>query len=170
MIQIKVRLLTIADAPLLLKLMASPKWHKFIGYRGVNSIADAENYIKSRMDSNLSVKGFVNYVISDAKSGNEVGTCSVHNREGVDGLDIGYAILEEYEGNGFATAAARLMVSKAFNEHGVDKVSAITTDLNIGSCRVLEKLGFLHKGYLELPEGSEQLKWYQLSITDFIEI
>ncbi len=164
MIQIKTRLLKISDAPLLFQLMTSEKWHKFIGDRGVNTIADAENYIRSKMDSDLSVKGFTNHVILDTKTGNEVGTCSIHNREGVDGLDIGYTILEEYEGKGYATAAASVMVDKVFNEYEVDKVSAITTDENIGSCRVLEKLGFNHQGYLQLPDSNEELRLYELKV------
>jgi RimJ/RimL family protein N-acetyltransferase len=162
MIQIKTRLLEVSDAPLLFQLMTSEKWLKYIGDRGINTLIDTENYIRSKMHSDLSVKGFINHVILDAETGDEVGTCSIHNREGVDGLDIGYAILEKYEGKGYATAAAGSMVNKAFNDYGIDKVSAITTDENVGSCRVLEKLGFKHQGYLKLSGSDEELRLYEL--------
>jgi ribosomal-protein-alanine N-acetyltransferase len=159
---IEIRPVEQEDAQLLFDLMTTDKWMRFIGDRGINTIEDAIEYIENRMHPDLSIKGFVNHVIIEKHSGAKVGTCSLHNRAGVDGLDVGYAILEEHEGKGYAAAGAREMVKLAFNKHKADKVSAITIEENVGSCRVLEKLGFEFREFMFLPNDASELKLYAL--------
>ncbi|MDW3191521.1 MAG: GNAT family N-acetyltransferase [Cytophagales bacterium] len=160
---VELRLVTEGDAPLLFELMTSEKWLTHIGDRGVYSMNDARQYILDKMHPDLSQKGFVNHVIIDPVTNSAVGTCSLHDREGVDGLDIGYAILEAYEGQGYASSGAQKMIELAFHDYDADKVGAITTDENVVSCRVLEKLGFLHNGYIQLPGSEEQLRYYVIT-------
>ncbi|WP_162415611.1 GNAT family N-acetyltransferase [Cyclobacterium roseum] len=160
---IQLRLVTEQDAPLLYDLMTGANWLSHIGDRGIKTVTDAKQYILDKMHPELSVKGFVNHVIIDAETKEEVGTCSLHNREGVEGLDVGYAILESFEGNGYATASAPKVVELAIHTHGAEIVRAITTDSNTGSCRVLEKIGFQHDGYVQLQKGNEQFKLYVLA-------
>lgn len=159
---IELRPVTEQDAPLLFELMTGNTWLTHIGDKGIKTVADARQYILDKMHPDLPVKGFVNHVIIDPETQVEVGTCSLHDREGVEGLDIGYAILEAHEGKGYATAAAQKMIDLAFDDHKVERVSAITTEDNKGSCRVLEKLGFIHDGHVQLPKSKERLKRYVL--------
>lgn len=159
---IELRLVTEQDAQLLFGIMTGKNWLNHIGDRGLKTIEDSKDYILDRMHPDLGVKGFVNHVIIDSQTKEEVGTCSLHDREGVEGIDVGYAILPGYEGSGYATLAAQKMIDLAFSTYNVTKVSAITTDENIGSCRVLEKVGFVHEGYIQLPKSEEQLRLYVL--------
>lgn len=154
------------DAPFLFRLMNTPKWHKMIGDRGIHTVSDALKYMKERMDADLSKKGFVNYVMIQKETNENVGTCSLHNREGVDGLDIGYALLPTYEGYGYASEGAQAMINLAFNKHDLDSVNAITDDVNLGSHKVLEKLGFEMKGYIGLPNEKERIRLYKLTKTN----
>ncbi|WP_421976352.1 GNAT family N-acetyltransferase [Roseivirga seohaensis] len=165
--EIELRLVSENDAQLLYDLMTAKKWLNYIGDRGIKTLEDAKQYILDTMHPDLQLKGFVNHVVIDSETKEEVGTCSLHNREGVEGLDVGYAILEKYEGNGYATTSAKMMVELAFNTHRAEVVRAITRDSNVGSCRVLEKVGFKHEGYVQLPKGEEQLKLYILPKKDW---
>ncbi len=160
--RLKLRLIMPSDAEFLHRLMNNEKWHQMIGDRGVYSAEDALIYMEERMDSDLNKKGFVNYVMIDKSTGEYVGTCSIHDREGVDGIDIGYAILSKFEGKGYATEGAKAMVQLAFDHYLLDRVSAITTTENAGSCRVLEKLGFIHKGFTSLPNSNQEIRLYIL--------
>ena len=60
--------------------------------------------------------------------------------------EIGYGILEEYRGQGFATEAVKLAVGWAFRHPGVNAVEAETDPGNAPSQRVLAKCGFLPNG------------------------
>jgi RimJ/RimL family protein N-acetyltransferase len=55
---------------------------------------------------------------------------------------LGYGIDERYEGLGYSTAAVEAMTSYAIAELGVPLVTALTAVENVGSRRVLEKVGF----------------------------
>ena len=60
--------------------------------------------------------------------------------------EIGYGILEEYQGQGYATEAIGAAVNWALRQSGVTRVEAETEPDNLASQRVLEKCGFLPTG------------------------
>ncbi|MEO9484210.1 MAG: GNAT family N-acetyltransferase [Ekhidna sp.] len=156
------RIIQEEDASFLYQLMNTSKWHQHIGDRKIQSEADAIQYMQDRMHPDLKVKGFVNHVMIEKASGASVGTCSLHNREGVVGMDVGYALLPQFEGNGYAAEGAKAMVNHAFNVYDQSKIHAITNEENTGSCRLLEKLGFVQQGYADLPHLSEHIRLYSL--------
>ena len=61
-------------------------------------------------------------------------------------VEIGYGILPEYEGNGYATEAVSKMTKWAFFQKGILFVEAETIPENKRSQRVLEKVGFVSNG------------------------
>ena len=64
-----------------------------------------------------------------------------------DGIaEIGYGILEEYQGQGFAAEAVNAAVMWALQQSGVTRVEAETEPDNQASQRVLEKCGFIPLG------------------------
>lgn len=62
--------------------------------------------------------------------------------------ELGYFITPDEQGNGYATEAADLCLTHAFDELGLHKVWARTVEDNDASKRVLEKLGFEREGIL----------------------
>jgi RimJ/RimL family protein N-acetyltransferase len=68
--------------------------------------------------------------------------------------EVGYSIVPEYRNQGYATEMARGLIAWAFQEKGIKLVTAACLDNNIGSIKVLEKVG-MHR--LE-PDGN-MLKW-----------
>lgn len=140
------------DAPFLLSLMNSPKWLQYIGDRGVRSIEDAEHYIETRVLPQEEKSGLTNYVVIRRTDDVKMGTCGYYDRQGIDGIEIGYAFLEAYEGKGYATEAAKLVYEAAFAIFGLSGLKAITTKDNLPSQRVLEKLGMKLSGTIDLGE------------------
>ena len=61
-------------------------------------------------------------------------------------VEIGYGILPEYRGCGYATEAVRAAVEWALEQIGVNAVEAETERDNTSSQRVLEKVGFVPTG------------------------
>lgn len=62
--------------------------------------------------------------------------------------ELGYWIEPDEQGKGYATEAAELVLTHAFDQLGLHKVWARTVHDNEGSKRVLEKLGFQQEGVL----------------------
>ncbi|MFB6148757.1 MAG: GNAT family N-acetyltransferase [Halobacteriales archaeon] len=62
--------------------------------------------------------------------------------------ELGYLIIPNKQGNGYATEAADLCLTHAFDEIGLHKVWARVMEGNTASRRVLEKLEFQQEGTL----------------------
>jgi RimJ/RimL family protein N-acetyltransferase len=61
-------------------------------------------------------------------------------------VEIGYGVLEEYQGHGYAAEAVDAVVVWALKQPDVIRVEAETAPDNLASQRVLEKSGFLPSG------------------------
>lgn len=66
--------------------------------------------------------------------------------------ELGYALLPEGRGRGYATRAVRLAADWVFDELGVGRLQARTSLRNTASERVLERAGFQ-------PEGTARAGW-----------
>jgi RimJ/RimL family protein N-acetyltransferase len=62
--------------------------------------------------------------------------------------ELGYWVVPDERGAGYATAAADLCLTHAFDDRGLHKVLARVFEGNEASIRVLEKLGFEREGQL----------------------
>jgi ribosomal-protein-alanine N-acetyltransferase len=60
-----------------------------------------------------------------------------------DGVEIGYAIADGHQGKGFATEAVAAMTAWGFDRLALPAIDGIVAPDNAGSCRVLEKAGFV---------------------------
>lgn len=67
-------------------------------------------------------------------------------RPEIKSLEIGYALDEEYWGQGIMTEAATRMLKYAFEDLKLDVVAIQTNTENKKSQRVIEKLGFCYEG------------------------
>lgn len=96
----------------------------------------------------------------EKKDGTHVGDLSFKGL-GADGVaEIGYGILEEYRGNGYAAEAVEAAVEWALRQPGVRRVEAETEAGNAASRRVLEKCGFAATGRVgeEGPRFSREIQ------------
>lgn len=146
------------DAPFVLEIVNSPGWLRYIGDRGVRDLDGANRYIDKNVN-NYQVQGFGLYAMEMKDSGEVVGLCGLLKREYLPAVDIGYALLPQFEGRGLALEACKLVMDIAVTKLEMDTVFAIVTPANARSISLLEKLGFsLEK---EIIEGGEPLLVYK---------
>lgn len=153
----------VEDAPLILEMLNTPKWLKYIGDRNVRSLKDAEKYIQERILPQQKQLGFGSFTIIRKEDRAKLGTCGLFDREGLEGIDLGYGLLPQYEGKGFAFEAANQLIHMAFDVFELDKIHAITVDENVASKGLLLKLGFTPQGTAKLPDDAAVLLLYSLS-------
>ncbi|WP_266202238.1 GNAT family N-acetyltransferase [Pontibacter kalidii] len=151
------------DAPFIFELLNTPGWLKYIGDRNVRSVKAAEEYIRSRIMPQFEKLGYGNYTVIRKSDGAKVGNCGLYDREGLDGIDIGFAFLPEYEKNGYAFEAASKLKEVATTYFGLRQLNAITTKDNVPSQRLLEKLGLKYSQVVKLPHDDVELLLYQLT-------
>ena len=152
----------LSDAAFILELLNSPKWKQNIGDRGVKTEEEAKNYIRDKMLPQLEKLGYGNYTLVRKGDKAKLGTCGLYDRDGLEVIDIGFALLPQYEGQGYACEAALRIMQAAKEDFEISAVSAITTESNSTSQKLIEKLGLTYRKKIYLPDDPEELLYYEV--------
>ncbi|WP_372647970.1 GNAT family N-acetyltransferase [Draconibacterium sp.] len=151
-----------SDALFILRLFRTENWLKYIGERGVYSEDEARTYIREKMYPQLKKKGYGNYLVIRKTDNAKMGTCGLFDREGLEGIDIGFAFLPEFEGHGYAFEAAERLKKAGIEDFKIKNITAITAKYNLRSQRLLERLGMRFTKHVTLPNDDEELMFYRL--------
>lgn len=142
------------DAPFVLRLMNDPDWLRYIGDRGVRTLADARAYIRDGAEASYARHGYGLYLAETREGRVPVGLCGLLRRDFLAEPDLGYALAAEHRGRGYAREAAAATVEHARGALGLARLSAIVSPDNAASIRLLEGLGFAFERAFAYP-GAE---------------
>jgi RimJ/RimL family protein N-acetyltransferase len=145
------------DASFILQLVNTPGWIRHIGDRNIHSVQDAEQYIVNGPVASYAKYGYGMWLIKRIEDDEPIGLCGLVKREYLPHPDLGYALLPQYEGQGYAIEAATAVVHHAQQVLSIPVIAAITTDDNVRSLRLLFKLGFDFIGMITPPQQDEEL-------------
>jgi len=160
------RRFTVDDATFILRLLNEPGWIQYIGDRGVDSIVTASAYIETKLIASYEQHGFGLYAMQLKGEDTLIGMCGLIKRDGLDDIDIGFALLAEYEGKGYATEAAKATLEHAHKIHALERIVAITIEDNVRSIRLLEQIGMGFEKTIRLPGDDNVLKLYAVEFID----
>lgn len=147
---------TLSDAPFFLELLNSPNWLEFIGDRNVKLLEDATKYVQESLIDKYKKNGFGFYKMSLKANNEPIGAIGFLKREYLEFLDLGYAVLPNYEGKGYISEAAKAVVEYGHNKLQLQEIVAFTTEDNLASKKVLLKIG-LHLIDKRILDGEEFL-------------
>ncbi len=153
-----------ADAEFILALVNDEAWLRFIGDRGVRSLEDAQAYIAEGPQAMYARLGFGLFAVQLRPAGALIGLCGLLRRDTLSDVDIGYALLPQFRGHGYALEAAHAVVRLAREEFGLRRLLALANVDNAASANVLLRLGFGFEGMIELVPGSEPLSLYSRAL------
>jgi RimJ/RimL family protein N-acetyltransferase len=151
------------DAAGMLALLNEPGFHQYIGDRGVRTQEQARDYIRNGPFASYVNHGFGMYVIERRSDGAWMGNAGLVRRDGLIHVDVGYALLGEFSGQGYALEAARAVVVYARDMLRIRTLCAIVSKGNARSVALLEKLGFVTDGVVTLPGKDEELFLFLLA-------
>jgi RimJ/RimL family protein N-acetyltransferase len=153
--------ITLKDAPFFLQLMNSPNWIKYIGDRNVKTLKDAQIYLKNGILKSYATLGYGFYKIALKLNPNiAIGICGLIKREELDIPDIGFAFLPQFEGQGYGYESSITILKGARDIFGLNKVGAITVELNVNSIKLLKKLGFSFEKRIKPFDDDEELLFF----------
>ena len=160
--RLRLRKITVADAGFIHGLMNEPAYLEFIGDKGVKTVEDAANFITNIAAKSYDVNGFGHYIVELKSDGTPIGTCGYVKRAELEDPDIGFAFLPDFRSHGYALESAEAIKSFGIETLGFTKISAITTQHNERSGKLLNKLGFEFDRLIAMPNGDE-LKLFTFS-------
>ena len=151
---------TAGDAEFIIELLNSPGWLKYIGTRSVNTPEDALKYINEKLRKSYAESGFGFYLVELKETGEKAGMSGLVKRDTLDDVDIGFALLPQFENKGIAAESSLAVVEFAKNVLKLPKLAAITVPYNTASIKLLEKLGMKFERTINIPGDPEELMLY----------
>ena len=151
------RQLDYSDAAFIIKLLNSPGWLQYIGDRNVHTMAQAAQYLDQGPLASYAANGFGLWLVQKQDDDQAIGMCGLLKR-----ADLGYALLPEYFGQGYAYEMAQSTVDYAKNVFDMNRLWAITDRANHSSMALLTKLGFQYKEIRHLYQ--KDLNLFELNL------
>lgn len=162
--RLELREFSAADADFVLELLNQPAVLEFVGDKGVRSLRDARRYIEDSPLTSYRENGFGHYVVAAKENGVSLGLCGLFHRDFLDTPDLGFAFLEQFAGNGYATEASTAVLSLARDVLQMPTVLAMTDRANDRSAKVLDKLGFRFDRDFLVPGEETPLRLYAVEL------
>ena len=154
-----------ADVALMLALLNDGAFIRHIADRGVRTLDQARDYLRNGALRSYAQHGFGMYAIQRKDTGELIGNGGLVSREGLEGPDLGYALLPAHVGQGFAHEAARAVIADAAGRLGITCLRAIVNPDNAASIGLLQKLGFEFDRMVVLPHVAHALDLFHLHLT-----
>lgn len=145
------------NAAFILELVNTPSWLEYIGDNGIRTQNDAREYITTKLINSYESFGFGLWLVIIKESNIPIGICGLIQRNTLQDVDIGFALLPEHTGKGYAFEAAQATLHYAHTVVGLQRVVAITTPENTHSIRLLEKLGLHFETMVQLANNKKEL-------------
>jgi RimJ/RimL family protein N-acetyltransferase len=160
--RLTLRRFSVDDAAFIRELLNDPSFVRNIGDKGVRSDEDAAAYIQNGPIASYERFGFGLYAVELKDTGELIGMCGLLKRDSLTDPDIGFAFLPKFWAKGYALESAAAVISYGKNVLGLERMLAITKSDNIGSIRVLEKIGLRFERMIKMSEDEPKLKLFAL--------
>ncbi len=157
--RLRLRWLDFEDAPFILELVNDPDWVRFIGDRGVSDLDAARRYIESGPMAMYRRCGFGLNRVALKHGDIPIGICGILKRDTRPEVELGFALLAAYRGQGYAEECARAVLESALAD-GHRCLHAIVHPQNQASRRLLQKLGFDRRQRQPVRNRDELLDLY----------
>jgi RimJ/RimL family protein N-acetyltransferase len=149
---------TDADADFLRALLNDPGWLANIGERNVRTRRQAKTWIATRHTATYGRLGFGFWAVERKSDGALMGMCGLIKRDTLMEVDVGYALMPAFRGQGYAREAAAACVRYAQDVLGLPEVWGITGPDNAPSAGVLQQIGLRDAGITRLV-GNDDDTW-----------
>ena len=158
--RLSLRWLEASDAPFILELLNEPSWLRFIGDKNVRTLDDARGYIANGPAAMYARHGFGLYRVALKNNGVPIGLCGLIKRDTLPDVDIGFAFLPKFCGQGYARESAAAVLAYGCNTLGLKRIVAVTSLDNESSARLLEKIGLRFERTIQLAGNAETLRLF----------
>ncbi len=158
--RLTLRRLGFDDAPFLVGLLNQPSFLANIGDRGVRNIDDAHRYLREGPLAMYERSGFGLWHLSRKSDCAAIGMCGLLRRDVLPDVDVGYALLPEYWGQGYAFEAVDATLAHAARKFGLTRVIGVVSEGNAASIRVLLKAGMRFERMVSMRAGEPDVRLY----------
>ena len=140
------REMTEADAEHLVRLAQNPNVTKYLPDPPLADVEEAKQILETVIFPQYA-NGIGRWAVILKGTGEFVGWCGLKYYAQLNEYDLGYRYLEEYWGCGYATEAAQAVLNYGIERLPMARIVGKAMVENIGSRRVLEKIGLVFESF-----------------------
>jgi RimJ/RimL family protein N-acetyltransferase len=152
------RCLHLDDAAFFLRLVNEPSFIQNIADKGVRTLDDARENLRNGPIASYARHGHGLWMVELKETQTPIGICGLIKRDVLEDVDVGYALLPEFCGLGYAAEAAAAALAHARDTLGLRRVVAVVNEENGRSLRLLEKLGFRYERMVRLSPDDREIQ------------
>jgi len=162
--RLRLRWLTLDDADLMLAIWNDPAFVRFVGDRGIRTLGEARDEMAAGALALYTSYGFGPYRMALKDDDTAIGICGLFRRENLDDPDIGYGVLPEYCGKGYAYEAARAVMEHARADLDLPRLVAIISPDNEASIGLIRKLGLRFERMQRMQDEEDEVCIYGIEL------
>jgi RimJ/RimL family protein N-acetyltransferase len=132
------------DLDSIYRLGSDPEVMRYITYGKTQSRREARRDLAKRIRGSRGKTGY--WIAEEKKDGSFIGWFTLKPLPGTKEYEIGYRLLREKWGQGFATEGCLRLLSYGFTTLNLPQITAVAMPENAASRRVMEKIGMQLKG------------------------
>ena len=140
------------DSSELYNLNLDPEVIKFTGDSPFLNIKEAETFISNY--DHYKLNNFGRWAVINKENQEFIGWCGLKYTSEKDEYDIGFRFYKKYWNLGYATETAKACINYGFNKLNLKKIIGRVMIDNLGSVRVLEKIGLEFDAYFDFDGNS----------------
>ena len=151
------------DAEAWIEMLSDPEVRRFLPPGPAPTMETFERAIELRHAMQREI-GYAMWAVDDRTTGTFVGQCGIRPAKSMDEnggseIDLAYHFARTSWNKGYATEAAIAVVAHGLGPLGLDSIMAVVVPENVGSWRVMEKVGMRYEGLADYY-GLKGLKKY----------
>jgi ribosomal-protein-alanine N-acetyltransferase len=166
------RKLRLEDAKDVFEYASDPEVSKYVTWEPHRSIEDSINLIKFTHERYEKREGII-WGIVYKENNKVIGTCDISLAIKHFRAEIAYAISRDYWGKGLMTEAVKEVIKFGFEKMNLNRIQAMCIPENIGSYRVMEKVGMKYEGlireYMYIKGKFQDLKLYSILRIEYFD-
>ena len=164
--RLRLRPVTVDDTALMLAVWNDPAFIENVADRQIRTVEQAREAIENGAQKLFEDYGYGPYCMSLKSDGSMIGICGLFRRENLEDPDIGFGVLPDFCGKGYAGEAAVAVVDYARSELRIDRITAIVSPTNVPSISLIEKLGLSFVRMITMPGDDEAICLYSKSLIE----
>lgn len=142
--RLRLRMFTPDDLDALSAITGDAQVMQYLGTSGARSREKTRNTIDAIL-RHWNEHGFGIWALDHKADGRLIGWCGLQMLEKTPEVEVAYLLAQAYWNQGLATEAARAAISYGFRELKLPRIVAIARPENVGSYRVMEKVGMKYE-------------------------
>ena len=154
------------DAENMLRLHSNLEVQKYTGDEIITSLKVMKEKIIEK-EAEYKRVGFGRWT-TILKEGNQfVGWAGLKYLEEFKQVDLGYRFLPQYWNKGIGTEASKAILKYGFEKLNLEEIIAVAIEENIGSIKIMQKIGMKFDKYAPYDPCGEDVVWYKLEKNEF---